>query len=217
MYKLSVIAFDLAFKHPSICVFPLFPSSIPVFLTVPTEPPSNASCTVTSSTKIYCEWLAVPYHAQKGIITSYSVKYRIYNDPNNLIVSSNSWTRMPGIAPSTLQAEISSLKPYTRYEVKISARTKMGEGTEKWITLETDEDGSYFIIFISMVQCCNFQYFMYACIEHLNYDNFMQFLVHVYSQIGLFSSFLSCLFSDSAYLTLYLDQLTYFAANPMKG
>jgi len=107
---------------------------------VPTEPPSNASCAVTSSTTIYCEWLAVPYHAQKGIITSYIVKYRIYNDPNNLIVSSNSWNEISGIPPSTLQAEISSLKPYTRYEVKISAKTKMGEGTEKWITLETDED-----------------------------------------------------------------------------
>ena len=118
----------------------------------------------------------MPYHAQKGIITSYIVKYRIYNDPNNLIVSSNSWNEISGIPPSTLQAEISSLKPYTRYEVKISAKTKMGEGTEKWITLETDEDGSNFqnihFYHVSVFVCNNncpfsFQYFIFhTCMHH---------------------------------------------------
>ena len=86
----------------------------------------------------------MPYHAQKGIITSYIVKYRIYSDPNNLIENSNSWTKVSGLDALTLNAMISPLKPYTRYEIKISASTKVGEGAEKWITLQTDEDGKIF-------------------------------------------------------------------------
>ena len=85
----------------------------------------------------------MPYHAQKGIITNYIVKYRVYSDPNNLIESSKSWTQIAGLDVATHQVTISSLKPYTRYEIKVSARTKMGEGAEKWITLKTDEDGIY--------------------------------------------------------------------------
>ena len=69
------------------------------------------------------------------------MRYRIYNDPNNLIVNANSWSKIE-LDVTSLSTTVASLKPYTRYEVKLSAKTKMGEGPETWITLKTDEDGS---------------------------------------------------------------------------
>ena len=45
------------------------------------------------------------------------------------------------ILSTTTYADIKDLEPYTRYELKISAATKAGEGPFQWETLQTDEDG----------------------------------------------------------------------------
>ena len=87
----------------------------------------------------------MPYKDQNGLITNYIVRYRIYSDPNNLIGSSNSWQRTE-LASSARSTTIPSLQPYSRYEIKMSAKTKIGEGPEKWMTLKTDEDGSFYLI-----------------------------------------------------------------------
>eukprot|EP00795_Rhopilema_esculentum_P007448 gene7449-13212_t len=105
----------------------------------PSSPPNNIQCKVTSAKSIYCEWTAVPYASQNGLVTHYTVLYRVYNKPGNLIESGKAWTTLK-IPSTTTYADIKDLKPYTRYELKISAATKAGEGPFQWKTLQTDED-----------------------------------------------------------------------------
>ena len=86
----------------------------------------------SSSSSILVTWNDVPTEHQNGIITG----YRVYIRKSR---SSGAWS---GEDTSNKQWSKSGLDLWTFYDIKISAKTSVGEGVQSVaVTVRTDEDG----------------------------------------------------------------------------
>ena len=94
--------------------------------------PSNITAQNTSSSSIIVTWNDVPAEHQNGNITGYKVYIRN-------IGSEGGWE-----SEETSQKTFSKsgLDLWTFYDIKISAKTSVGEGVQSnAVTVRTDEDG----------------------------------------------------------------------------
>ena len=103
-----------------------------ISILAPTDGPSSITATNTSSSSISISWDDVPAEHQNGIITGYKVYIRKEG-------SSGTWYKED---TSSKQLSKSGLDLWTTYDVKISAKTSIGEGVKSTIVkVRTDEDG----------------------------------------------------------------------------
>ena len=85
-----------------------------------------------SSSRIVVAWGDVPAEHQNGIITG----YRVYIKKNE---SSEMWSQED---TNSKQWSKSGLDFWTFYDIKISAKTSVGEGVQSAVvSVRTDEDG----------------------------------------------------------------------------
>ena len=102
-----------------------------VYIAVPSAAPANVTTRNTSSSSIEVTWDDVPSDHQNGIITGYKVYIK-------KAMGESSWTvhELTGKAFTK-----SGLDLWTFYDVKVSAKTSVGEGTISDVTrARTDED-----------------------------------------------------------------------------
>ena len=70
-------------------------------------------------------WGTISSEDAHGILLGYNVRYRIYN-------SSNSFTNSV-VNASTRVFTMTGLKKATTYEIKVTGRTSVGEGADRYI------------------------------------------------------------------------------------
>ena len=98
----------------------------------PTSAPSNITAKNTGSSSIFITWDDVPAEDQNGIITGYKVYIRKEGSSGTWHVDQT----------SSKQLSKSGLDLWTIYDIKISAKTSVGEGVKSSIVkLRTDEGG----------------------------------------------------------------------------
>ena len=88
--------------------------------TVPSVPPSDVTVTDVNSSSITVQWGSVPCIHQNGVITGYSVQYRVEGSGNTETMTVN--------GASTTQTTISGLNPSTTYSIQVAAVNSAGTG-----------------------------------------------------------------------------------------
>ncbi|XP_065055863.1 uncharacterized protein LOC135684291 isoform X3 [Rhopilema esculentum] len=97
----------------------------------PLVPPRNFQCRTTSFVSLYLEWDHLPDYEWRGIRSAYNIEYRSYK-------SFEDWKNVS--VPSDVPFfSLTNLKPFTMYEVKVSAATRSGRGPSSWIYCKTAE------------------------------------------------------------------------------
>ena len=107
--------------------------------TVPSGPPSNVRAQVLTSSAIQVTWSEVPIRQQHGTITNYDVEYKrgAFN-----VESVN-------VAAPTLMVDLTLLREYTEYLIRVRAYTSVGPGPySNEISATTLEDRKYTYIYI---------------------------------------------------------------------
>ena len=79
--------------------------------------------------RLKIQWGSISSEDTHGILLGYNVRYRIYN-------SSNSFTNHI-VNASTRVFTITGLKKATAYEIRVTARTSVGEGAGRYIYSHT--------------------------------------------------------------------------------
>ena len=95
--------------------------SMCVFSSAPSAPPSSVGATVQSSTSITVQWGEVPCIHQNGVITGYSVQYRV-------VGSGDTPQTMPVDGADTTQTTIGDLMSSTTYSIQVAAVNSEGTG-----------------------------------------------------------------------------------------
>ena len=96
----------------------------------PSAPPSNVRVTASTATTLRVEWAAPPSTDRNGIITSYTLQYRME--------SASSYTTL---SPTTATlASIVSLNEFTEYQVKVAASTSHGLGPYSDVIVATTNE-----------------------------------------------------------------------------
>eukprot|EP00058_Branchiostoma_floridae_P021413 XP_002606903.1 hypothetical protein BRAFLDRAFT_91672 [Branchiostoma floridae] len=92
---------------------------------VPFSPPTNVTVRVVNATVVLVSWQPIPLVNRRGLLTAYNVYYTTdtFQDTKKTTVK---------VADDSLPAHslLTDLKPFTRYSVRISASTAMGEGNK---------------------------------------------------------------------------------------
>ena len=102
-------------------------------LTVPRTAPQNVTIDSVEPQGFNISWMPPADDDRNGIITYYTIS--ITDIENNIIITLNQ---------TDTQSTVSSLTPFTRYEVKVAAHTSVGRGPFSAIqTLQTQETGIY--------------------------------------------------------------------------
>lgn len=109
------------------------------FILVPTGSAVNIMVRPTSAETISVTWQAIPLRDQNGIITKYNITYY-----------SSQWMhhntiQVDGNATSTV---LSTLKPYTTYNITIRAATVIGMGPASVGILATTLQAGKFILYV---------------------------------------------------------------------
>ena len=106
--------------------------SITFFISVPEAPPQNVSGYNISLTEIQLFWAPVPADKVNGIVIGYKVFYQKAQGP---------WA-VEYFNSSTFQGLIDGLRPFTNYNLAVTAFTIKGDGTPSpFITVKTEEEG----------------------------------------------------------------------------
>ena len=105
------------------------------FLAVPAAAPAPSITSITA-TSVVVTWLPLPFCEENGVITTYTVAYRMEDGMdmsfNELVV--------PAANPSVV---VSQLTPYTNYTIKMAASTSVGRGEfGPEVTVQTSEAGT---------------------------------------------------------------------------
>ena len=104
-----------------------------ISLSEPDGAPQNVKGQNTSSTSISVSWEAVQADLQNGIITGYNITYQSQTENDNGVVKAG---------PNDLQANLTGLKEFVKYNISVVAFTAKGDGPPSNITVvRTDEDG----------------------------------------------------------------------------
>ncbi len=142
VFILSFFSFFLF--APSTSVFPLLCPCTP-FLVVPGAPPQDVQVVALSSRSAKVEWLPPPSEKHHGQIIYYRIVYRLA-DPSNATDTTplEKVFALDGNSQNLpYSTTISNLKQFTKYEVRVLAGTKIGNGP--WsvpVTVTTEEDGN---------------------------------------------------------------------------
>ena len=101
-------------------------------LSEPDNAPQNVRGRNTSSTSILVMWDEVPADQQNGIITGYTITYQSQTENDNGTVLVNGSVR---------QTELTNLKEYVNYNIRMFASTVKGDGPATVpIIVGTDQD-----------------------------------------------------------------------------
>ena len=112
-----------------------------LFISAPDGPPTAVKSGHLNHTSIYVTWNTVPNLSQNGIIVKYNIAYKQAN-------SSEDW-KVISAGPQIFRAEISQLQNNKIYEVKVAARTLVGQGPySAVISIRTDAYGMKFIMLL---------------------------------------------------------------------
>ena len=74
---------------------------------------------------------------QNGIITGYNITYQSQTENDNGVVP---------VGPNDLQANLTGLKEFVKYNISVVALTVKGDGPPSIIVVRTDEDGKWRIL-----------------------------------------------------------------------
>ena len=103
-----------------------------ICLSEPDGAPQNVKGQNTSSTSISVSWKAVQADLQNGIITGYNITYQSQTENDNGVVEAG---------PNDLQANLTGLKEFVKYNISVLAFTAKGDGPPSIIiVVRTDED-----------------------------------------------------------------------------
>ena len=105
----------------------------------PDDAPQNVSGRNTSSTSISVSWEEVQAELQNGIITGYNITYQSQTENDNGFVKAG---------PKDLQANLTGLKEFVKYNISVVAFTVKGDGPPSVIVVRTDEDGKLIFFFL---------------------------------------------------------------------
>ena len=106
------------------------------YFPVPSVAPGQVLVTAQSSTSLYVSWTAVPQEHHHGKIQMHKIYISLVTQPNNHI---NSY-----FAFNPVEYNISYLRVYTLYVIRVSAVNEAGEGPKsKAVTARTLEDGEF--------------------------------------------------------------------------
>ncbi|XP_055381759.1 neogenin [Condylostylus longicornis] len=107
---------------------------VKTFSSTPSEPPSNVTLEVTSSTSITIHWEPPPIEDRNGQINGYKIRYRKLKEAPQVKTT----------AANIRHYELNNLDRFSEYQVKIAAMTVNGSGPfTEWhrvVTLENDLD-----------------------------------------------------------------------------
>ena len=103
-----------------------------ISLSEPDGAPQNVKGQNTSSTSISVSWETVRADLQNGIITGYNITYQSQTENDNGVVEAG---------PNDLQANLTGLKEFVKYNISVVAFTAKGDGPpSNIIVVRTDED-----------------------------------------------------------------------------
>ena len=120
-----------------------FKNTINSFSSAPASPPDNVNAVTISSTAIRVTWDEVPAIDQNGIITQYEVEY------NQSTFSGATMSATTTVDSSTLTVDLTGLKEYVEYSIRVRAYTSVGAGPYSDVVIErTQEDGKCLPVFI---------------------------------------------------------------------
>ena len=127
--------------------WPLLAWCLSVLLFFPSSVPSAApvfNITAVTATSIAVTWQPLPPCEQNGVITSYTIAYRMEGETgmsfNESVVNGTS-----------LMHVVASLTPYTNYSIKMAASTSVGRGDfGPNVTVQTNESSEARIIRLSL-------------------------------------------------------------------
>ena len=102
-----------------------------ISLSEPDGAPQNVKGQNTSSTSISVSWEAVQADLQNGIITGYNITYQSQTENDNGVGEAG---------PNDLQANLTGLKEFVKYNISVVAFTEKGDGPPSIIVVRTDED-----------------------------------------------------------------------------
>ena len=108
-----------------------------ISLSEPDGAPQNVQGQNTSSTSISVSWEAVLADRQNGIITGYNITYQSQTENDNGVVEAG---------PNDLQANLTELKEFVKYNISVVAFTAKGDGPPSIIVVRTDEDSKWRIL-----------------------------------------------------------------------
>ena len=106
-------------------------SYVLISLSGPDGAPQNVKGQNTSSTSISVSWEAVQADLQNGIITGYNITYQSQTENDNGVVEAG---------PNDLQANLTGLKEFVKYNISVVAFTAKGDGPPSIIVVRTDKD-----------------------------------------------------------------------------
>ena len=112
-----------------------------ISLSEPDGAPQNVKGQNTSSTSISVSWEAVQADLQNGIITGYNITYQSQTENDNGVVEAG---------PNDLQANLTGLKEFVKYNISVVAFTEKGDGPPSIIVVRTDEDSKWRILGLSV-------------------------------------------------------------------
>ena len=113
-------------------------TSLAVYISVPSQPPTAFKLTTSSSTSIKASWQLPPVFARHGRnITGFKLFYKKKG-------SGQSFTTSTICSGATLSRNVTGLKEYTEYEFQVLAYTSDGVGPKSPVEVErTKEDGKW--------------------------------------------------------------------------
>ena len=105
----------------------------------PDGAPQNVKGQNTSSTSISVSWEAIQADLQNGIITGYNITYQSQTENDNGFVKGG---------PKDLQANLTGLKEFVKYNISVVAFTVKGDGPPSIIVVRTGQDRKLFLFFL---------------------------------------------------------------------
>ena len=131
----------MKFSHKSSKRFCFSINITSTFSSCSSEPdgaPRNVKGQNTSSTSISVSWDLVQAELQNGIITGYNITYQSQTENDNGFVKAG---------PKDLQANLTGLKEFVKYNISVVAFTVKGDGPPSFIVVRTDEDRKLIFFF----------------------------------------------------------------------
>ena len=109
------------------------------YFPVPSNPPRQVMVTAQSSTSLYVSWTAVPEEHRHGKIHMHKIYISLATQPSKYI---NTY-----FAFNPVEYNISDLRVYTLYVIRVSAVNEAGEGPKsRAVTARTLEGGEFSFI-----------------------------------------------------------------------
>lgn len=107
------------------------------YFPVPSAAPGQVLVTAKSSTSLHVSWLAIPQEHRHGKIRMHNIYISLATQPSNYITTY--------FAFNSVEYNISDLRVYTLYVIRVSAVNDAGEGPKSRAVTTRTSEGSEFI------------------------------------------------------------------------